>query len=378
VCRLCAELREPFTTALENDRRLRELTALRRAAEADRTSLLTRLGRKQMVDVVVGSEGGLADVMQRVEMVAGSDLPVLILGETGSGKEVIARAVHTRSRRAQGPFTRVNCGAIPPELVDSELFGHEKGSFTGAVARRRGWFERSDRGTLLLDEVGDLPRAAQVRLLRVLQDGIITRVGGESTISVDVRVIAATNADLPGMAQRGEFRADLWYRLAVFPLVLPPLRERTQDIPALVDMLVQRASRHFGMRPQAATAADLALLASYAWPGNVRELGSVIDRAVILGGGRRLEVAKALGYPGGHEGGFGTATAVASRVDDVSVGTGPLLPLDEAVARHIRAALAATHGRVEGPHGAALLLKVNPHTLRARMRKLGIDWSAFR
>jgi len=380
---LCSGLREPFATAMENDRRLRELTALRRAAEADRTSLLTRLGRGQLVDKVVGTEGGLADVMQRVELVAGSDLPVLILGETGSGKEVVARAVHMRSRRAQGPFTRVNCGAIPPELVDSELFGHEKGSFTGASARKRGWFERSDRGTLLLDEVGDLPRAAQVRLLRVLQDGIITRVGGESTISVDVRVIAATNADLPGMAQRGEFRADLWYRLAVFPLVLPPLRERVQDIPALVDMLVQRASRHFGMRPQAATAADLTLLASYPWPGNVRELGSVIDRAVILGGGRRLEVAKALGYSGGPERAFGAAAAagvasVGAAGDGVPAGAGPLMPLDEAIARHIRAALAATHGRIEGPHGAALLLKINPHTLRARMRKLEIEWSAFR
>jgi transcriptional regulator with GAF, ATPase, and Fis domain len=310
-------------------------------------------------------------------MVAGSDVPVLILGETGSGKEVIARAVHTRSRRAEGPFTRVNCGAIPSELVDSELFGHEKGSFTGAAARKRGWFERSDRGTLLLDEVADLPKAAQVRLLRVLQDGIITRVGGETTITVDVRVIAATNADLPGMVQRGEFRADLWYRLAVFPLVLPPLRERTQDIPALVEMLVQRASRHFGMRPQAATPADLALLASYDWPGNVRELGSVIDRAVILGGGRRLEVAKALGYSQGSlDGGAPAAPGLfgqaASPMDQ------PLVPLDEAIARHIRAALAATQGRIEGPHGAARALKINPHTLRARMRKLGIDWGAFR
>ncbi len=377
VCRQCAELREPFATALENDRRLRELTALRSAAEADRTSLLTRLGRSQLVDAVVGDDGGLSAVMERVEMVATSDLPVLILGETGSGKEVIARAVHTRSRRAEGPFTRVNCGAIPGELVDSELFGHEKGSFTGAAARKRGWFERSDRGTLLLDEVADLPKAAQVRLLRVLQDGIITRVGGETTITVDVRVIAATNADLPGMVQRGEFRADLWYRLAVFPLVLPPLRERPQDIPALVEMLVQRASRHFGMRPQAATPADLALLASYDWPGNVRELGSVIDRAVILGGGRRLEVAKALGYSQGSlDGGapaapgqFGQATSTTDQ---------PLVPLDEAIARHIRTALAASQGRIEGPHGAARVLKINPHTLRARMRKLGIDWGAFR
>lgn len=390
LLQLCAALQAPFTAALENDRRLRELNALRRAAEADRTSLLTRLGRSQLVDAVVGGDGGLADVMQRVAMVAGSDLPVLILGETGSGKEVIARAVHTRSRRAEGPFTRVNCGAIPTELVDSELFGHEKGSFTGAVGRKRGWFEQSDRGTLLLDEVADLPKAAQVRLLRVLQDGLITRVGGESTLAVDVRVIAATNADLPGLVQRGEFRADLWYRLAVFPLVLPPLRERPQDIPALVEMLVQRASRHFGLRPPAATPADLALLAAYDWPGNVRELGSVIDRAVILGGGKRLEVGKALGH--GGSGAFTAAPPATAVATPASYGTAApvtatgsaLVPapgtasLDEAMARHIRAVLAATQGRIEGPYGAAKVLRINPHTLRARMRKLGIDWKAFR
>jgi len=405
---LCAGLRAPFAAALANDRRLRELQALRRAAEADRSSLLTRLGRSQLSEPVVGGDGGLAPVMQRVEMVAGSDLPVLILGETGSGKEVVARAVHLRSRRADGPFTRVNCGAIPPELVDSELFGHEKGAFTGAAARRRGWFEQSDRGTLLLDEVADLPKAAQVRLLRVLQDGLITRVGGETPVAVDVRIIAATNADLPALVQRGAFRADLWYRLAVFPLVLPPLRERRQDIPALVGMLVRRASRHFGVRPPSATAADLALLAAYDWPGNVRELGSVIDRAVILGGGRRLEVAKALGYTGagavavGPGTGNGAAAARGGFVaedrapgagtpgDDGFLGLGGeptvprnvptprLVPLDEAIARHIRAALAATQGRIEGPYGAARLLGINPHTLRARMRKLGIDWKAFR
>ena len=381
----------PLAAALENDRRLRELQALRRAAEADRASLLTRLGRSRLDDAVVGADGGLAAVMQRVEMVAGSDLPVLILGETGSGKEVVARAVHARSRRAGGPFTRVNCGAIAPELVDSELFGHEKGAFTGAVARRRGWFEQSDRGTLLLDEVADLPKAAQVRLLRVLQDGIVTRVGGEAPVQVDVRVIAATNADLPGLVQRGAFRADLWYRLAVFPLVLPPLRERTQDIPALVAMLVQRASRHFGLRPPAATATDLALLASYDWPGNVRELGSVIDRAVILGGGRRLEVAKALGTAGA-QGVPATAFAPAESAP-APTGLAPaqaespaplhgaapgIATLDEAMARHIRAALAAAQGRIEGPYGAARLLRINPHTLRARMRKLGIDWRSYR
>jgi transcriptional regulator with GAF, ATPase, and Fis domain len=391
----CVALAEPLAAALESDRRLRELQSLRRAAEADRASLLTRLGRSRLDDAVVGAEGGLAPVMQRVEMVAGSDLPVLILGETGSGKEVIARAVHARSRRATGPFTRVNCGAIAPELVDSELFGHEKGAFTGAVSRRRGWFEQSDRGTLLLDEVGDLPKAAQVRLLRVLQDGIVTRVGGEATVQVDVRVIAATNADLPAMVQRGAFRADLWYRLAVFPLVLPPLRERAQDIPALVAMLVQRASRHFGLRPPAATATDLALLASYDWPGNVRELGSVIDRAVILGGGRRLEVAKALGaaVPGlapaqvGVQAGTQAAGPVTGQSTFDAAAPPPpsplgpgagIAPLDDAMVRHIRAALTATQGRLEGPYGAARLLRINPHTLRARMRKLGIDWRSYR
>lgn len=363
----CADLRDPFAAALENDRHLRELHALRRSAEADRRSLLVRLGRDQLVETVVGAETGLRAVMQRVEMVASSDLPVLLLGETGAGKEVIARAVHQRSRRAQGPFTRVNCGAIPPDLVDSELFGHEKGSFTGALSRRRGWFERSDRGTLLLDEIGELPKAAQVRLLRVLQDGLVTRVGGEEPVPIDVRVIAATHADLPAMVQRGEFREDLWYRLAVFPLVLPPLRERKEDIPQMVEMLVQRASRHFGVRPQPATAGDLALLSSYSWPGNVRELGSVIDRAVILGDGRRLEVAKALGF-----------TTVAARSPAPPATAGAIQPLDDAMAAHIRTALAATGGRVEGPQGAAHLLRINPHTLRARMRKLGIAWANFR
>jgi transcriptional regulator with GAF, ATPase, and Fis domain len=270
----------------------------------------------------------------------------------------------------------VNCGAIPPELVDSDLFGHEKGSFTGATGRRRGWFERSDRGTLLLDEIGELPKAAQVRLLRVLQDGLVSRVGGEQPVPVDVRVIAATHADLPAMVQSGEFREDLWYRLAVFPLVLPPLRERTEDIAAMVELLVQRASRHFGLRPQPATEADLSLLTAYSWPGNVRELGSVIDRAVILGGGRTLEVAKALGFASTS---LRRAAQPESTARSIDRDTAPdIVTLDEAVSRHIHEALAATGGRIEGVRGAAALLRVNPHTLRARMRKLGIDWSAYR
>ena len=217
-------LLEPFTVALENDRRLRELTSLREAVEADNRSLLSRLGRHDITDSIVGAETGLRSVMEQIELVAPSDAPVLVLGETGTGKEVVARAIHQRSRRVSGPFLRVNCGAIPPELVDSELFGHERGSFTGAVGERKGWFERADGGTLFLDECGELPLAAQVRLLRILQDGSFERVGGERSLHVDVRIVAATHRDLQALVSEGQFRADLWYRIAVFPMHLPPLR----------------------------------------------------------------------------------------------------------------------------------------------------------
>ena len=229
--RIFQELIDPFSAALENTRRLHELNALREAAEAEKRLALSRLGRTELRNTIIGADGGLKPVMERFELVAKSDIPVLIFGETGSGKEVIARAIHNRSPRAKHPFIRVNCGAIPPELIDSELFGHQKGAFTGAIAMRQGWFERADEGTLLLDEIGDLPLAAQVRLLRVLQEGTFQRVGGEKPVRVDVRIIAATHRDLPGMVQSGKFREDLWYRISGFPLVLPPLRERKNDIP---------------------------------------------------------------------------------------------------------------------------------------------------
>ena len=220
---LVRDLVDPFTVALENDHRVRELISLREAVEADNRSLLSRLGRHDITDSVIGAETGLKEVMEHIDLVAPSDAPVLILGETGSGKEVVARAIHTRSRRAARPFLRVNCGAIPSELVDSELFGHERGSFTGAVGDRKGWFERADGGTLFLDECGELPLAAQVRLLRILQDGQYERVGGERPRHVDVRIVAATHRDLESMVADGRFRQDLWYRLAVFPVHLPPL-----------------------------------------------------------------------------------------------------------------------------------------------------------
>jgi len=368
-------LLEPFAAALENDRRLRELTALRRAAEADKQSLLRRLGRDELAETIVGIDRGLRVVMERVELVCRSDVPVLILGETGSGKEVIARAIHTRSLRATGPFLRVNCGAIPSELIDSELFGHEKGSFTGAISTRRGWFERADGGTLFLDEIGELPPAAQIRLLRVLQEGTFERVGGERSHKVKVCIIAATHRDLAAMVQQGTFREDLWYRIAVFPIVLPPLREHPEDIPALAEHFSHRAAVRFGLPPQMPSSDDMALLSAYTWPGNVRELAVVIDRAVILGEGKGLEIAKALGVTPD----IGVPLPRVNGTALIPQSTAPTsLPLDVVIKQHIEDVLTATHGRVEGPHGAARLLQINPHTLRGRMRKLGVNWSKFR
>ncbi|MGD0897743.1 MAG: sigma-54 dependent transcriptional regulator [Thermoguttaceae bacterium] len=374
-------LLEPFSVALENDQRLAEVAALREAAEADKRSLLSRLGRQQLGDTIVGADSGLRAVMERVELVARSDVPVLIFGETGSGKEVVARSIHNRSARAQGPFIRVNCGAIPHELIDSQLFGHERGAFTGAVETRKGWFERADGGTLLLDELGELPPAAQVRLLRVLQDGWLDRVGGQRPIHVDVRIVAATHRDLAAMVAEGQFREDLWYRVAIFPIVLPGLRERREDIPDLARHFAQRAATRFGLYPAMPTPEDLDLLSAYPWPGNVRELATVIDRAAILGDGKRLEVAKALGTatsPAPAASPEAPAAPPASSPGIAPVEPSAIVPLEVAMRRHIEAALSATAGRIEGPRGAAKLLAINPHTLRARMRKLGIDWKHFR
>ncbi len=377
-------LLEPMGVALENDRRLRELTRLREAVEADREALLSRLGRQDISDSVVGAETGLRGVMERVDLVARSDAPVLVLGETGSGKEVVARAIHNKSRRVHGPFLRVNCGAIPPELVDSELFGHERGSFTGAIAMRKGWFERADGGTLFLDEVGELPLAAQVRLLRILQDGSFERVGGQRTLKSDVRIVAATNRDLQVMVAQGRFREDLWYRIAVFPIRLPPLRERAEDIPALAAHFALRAAKRLGTPPLIPLPEDNRLLVAYSWPGNVRELSAVVERAAILGDGHRLEIAKALGAiaaPGVNASAVPASPPSEERVPPLPrkvMTAPPLTPLNEAMRRHIEAALACTHGRVEGPNGAARLLDVNPNTLRGKMRKLRVDWKRFR
>jgi transcriptional regulator with GAF, ATPase, and Fis domain len=377
---LLRTLLEPFTVALENDRRLRELTSLREAVEAENRSLLSRLGRHDISDSIVGAETGLRSVMEQIDLVAPSDAPVLVLGETGTGKEVVARAIHTRSRRASGPFLRVNCGAIPPELVDSELFGHERGSFTGAVGERKGWFERADGGTLFLDECGELPLAAQVRLLRILQDGSFERVGGERPLHVDVRIVAATHRDLQALVSEGRFREDLWYRIAVFPIHLPPLRVRQGDIPSLAAHFALRAAKRLGTPPLVPTSEDIRLLVSYPWPGNVRELAAVIERAAILGGGGGLEVAQALGTgPARQSQSIPANLPIDSNIVENQVGKEDgWLTLDAAMARHIESALRRTLGRIEGKGGAADLLAINPHTLRARMRKLGVKWKRFR
>jgi len=362
------QLRAPLATALLLDAEREEARRSREALEADRQALLQRLDRDDVSGDLVGADSGLRDVMARVEQVAATDAPVLLLGETGSGKEVVARAIHRKSARAGAPIVRVNCGAIPQGLIDSELFGHEKGSFTGAIAARKGWFERADGGTLFLDEVAELPLDAQVRLLRILQDGVFERVGAQHTRQVDVRIVAATHRDVRNLVATGKFREDLWYRLSVFPIEIPALRDRAEDIPALAAHFASRAGRRLAGAPLFPGPDDIDLLIAYPWPGNVRELAAVIERAAILGGGRHMNVAAALG------GTTVPAPASSYTVDERAA----IEPLDAAMKAHIGRALRATQGRVEGPTGAAHLLRINPHTLRARMRKLGVDLSKYR
>jgi transcriptional regulator with GAF, ATPase, and Fis domain len=295
---------------------------------------------------------------------------VLLFGETGTGKEIIARAIHEDSAFRSGPFRRVNCGAIAPELIDSELFGHEQGAFTGAVTRRKGWFEQANGGTLFLDEVGELPLPAQVRLLRVVQDSEVVRVGGERPVRVNVRIVAATHRDLPAMVEAQTFREDLYYRLAVFPIVIPPLRDRPADIRAFAEYFSERAANRFGLRPVPVSDDDVRVLSDYRWPGNVREIAAVMDRAVLIGQGRSLSVTAALG--------LSTRPAHTQLQPAEAASPRGIEPLDDVIRRHIEAALRETHGRVEGRFGAARLLRINPHTLRARMRKLKINWQSFR
>jgi transcriptional regulator with GAF, ATPase, and Fis domain len=303
--------------------------------------------------------------MDMVQRVAPMDSPVLLLGETGSGKEVIANAIHCSSGRREGPFIKVNCGAIPETLVDSELFGHEKGAFTGAVSQKRGRFERANKGTLFLDEIGELRPSIQVKLLRVLQNHEIERVGGSKAIPADIRIIAATHRDLEQMVSEGGFREDLLYRINVFPIHIPPLRDRKMDIPALVQHIVESKSRMMALSevPTLAPGA-IDVLTAYDWPGNVRELENVVERALILRKGGKLDFREL----GGHR------RSSQSKTQEFMEADFPLL--DEAISSHILRALKLTGGRIEGRNGAARVLGVNPSTLRNRMKKLGIRFSS--
>src|SRR5437660_238425 len=317
------------------------------------------LDRASMFEEIVGSSPALQRVLAQVAKVAQADSTVLILGETGTGKELVARAIHKRSRRASGAFIGVNCAAIPPSLVASELFGHEKGAFTGAVQRRLGRFEAADGGTIFLDEIGELPPEAQVSLLRVLQEREIERVGSSHPIAVDVRVLAATNRDLEAAVERGTFREDLFYRLNVFPIRLPPLRERPDDIPILVEYLVDRFAKQAGKTIRNVEKQTMQRLTAYDWPGNVRELQNVIERAVVL-----------------SEGGGETFVIDESWLTKRRGPTGSTLADGEKAM--IEAALAESQGRVAGPRGAAAKLGIPRQTLEWKIRNLKIDKLAFR
>ncbi|MGD2067924.1 MAG: sigma 54-interacting transcriptional regulator [Gemmatimonadota bacterium] len=358
--RLYATLKEPFFVAMSNTLEHEEVVRLKNRL-ADDNRYLNRELRRMSGDDIVGADFGLQGVMYQVRQVAPTESPVLLLGETGVGKDVIANAVHLGSPRRDGPFIPVNCGAIPDSLLDSELFGHEKGAFTGALATKRGRFERAHGGTILLDEIAEMPLEAQVRLLRVLQHREIERVGGTERIPVDIRVIASTHRNLEERVREGAFREDLWFRLAVFPIVIPPLRDRLGDVPALVHHLIDRkaAELKIGETPRLAPGAIDGLLA-YSWPGNVRELENVVERAMILHRGEPLRFDD-LGAS------FSLPAAPGATDDDPDS-----LELDRVVARHIERVLGMTGGKIHGPGGAGELLGMNPSTLRSRMERLGI------
>jgi transcriptional regulator with GAF, ATPase, and Fis domain len=309
---------------------------------------------------IVGQGPALTAVLDNVRKVAETDATVLIMGETGTGKELIARAVHSSSHRKDRPLIKINCAALPAGLVESELFGHEKGAFTGAIARRVGRFELAHGGTIFLDEIGELPADAQVKLLRVLQEREFDRVGGTAPIKVDVRVLAATNRDLLRAVREKTFREDLYYRLSVFPLHLPPLRDRKEDIPPLALFLVNKFAARIGKRIEGVEKETMRRLLAYPWPGNVRELENVLERAVILAAGPTLEIGADL-LP------LNIEPVASERQAAEQPAT-----LEATEREHILSVLRQTGWVVEGPRGAARILDLHPNTLRSRMKRLGI------
>jgi transcriptional regulator with GAF, ATPase, and Fis domain len=341
--------------AIKNAQLFGEVEKLKNQLQAECTCLREEIKYEHNYDEIIGQSTALKYVLFKVEQIAATDTTVLILGETGTGKELIARAIHSQSARRDRPLVKVNCATLPGNLIESELFGHEKGAFTGAQSKQIGRFELADGANIFLDEIGELPLELQSRLLRVLQDGEFERLGNPRTRKADVRVIAATNRDLEGEVRKGGFRKDLWYRLSVFPITIQPLRERAEDIPLLVEFLVQKLSRKLGKQIKKIPANAIKTLQKYPWPGNVRELENVIERALINTLGSELQLAEKLMTPLAED---------LAESQNVSLG--------EVERDYIVRILEERHWKIEGIDGAARILNLNPSTLRGRIRKLGI------
>jgi formate hydrogenlyase transcriptional activator len=351
---LLAGIAEQVALAIENSLAYEEIAALKARLEEENVYLREEVQTEAAFGDVVGQSPELLGVLASVRKVAKTDSTVLVTGETGTGKELIVHAIHSLSRRKDKLLVKVNCAALPAGVIESELFGHEKGAFTGALSRKVGRFELANRGTLFLDEVGDIPLELQAKLLRVLQEGEFERVGGTQTLKVDVRLITATNRDLERAVSEERFRADLYYRLNVFPIVIPPLRKRPQDIPRLARHFTMLYASKMGKHVGPLSAEVLDRLAAYSWPGNVRELQNVIERAVILSPRGRFELGELV-----------SAAADASPTPQAK-------SLEDVERRHIIAVLEETGWRVSGERGAARILGLKRTTLEARMKKLGI------
>jgi len=374
---LLKEVANQVALAISNMKSYEEIASLKARLEKENVYLQEEIRTEHNFEEIVGDSPTLLALLRRVDQVAPTDSTVLIYGETGTGKELIARAIHDRSNRKNRPLVKVNCSAISAGLVESELFGHVKGAFTGAFERRIGRFELADGGTIFLDEVGELPLDTQVKLLRVLQEREFEPVGSNRSVRVDVRIICATNRNLKESIKAGTFRSDLYYRLNVFPLEVPPLRERRSDIDQLARFFVSRYARNLGKKITGISQAATQTLLAYSWPGNIRELQNLIERALILSTGPVLDLEGDLNNVSGA---YPVFSAPAPEVAEVvpEVDQSPLQTLQEVERTHILAVLEQTHGVIEGANGAARTLGLHPNTLRHRMEKLGIKRSAHR
>jgi transcriptional regulator with GAF, ATPase, and Fis domain len=353
----CKRLTDELNERQELEKQLQEandeLQHLKNQLEAENIYLQQELQSDEQFGEIVGQSDAIKYVLFKITQVAPTDTTVLITGETGTGKELVTRAIHGASSRRDRPLIKVNCGALSPTLIESELFGHEKGAFTGAVGRKQGRFELANGGTIFLDEIGELPPELQVKLLRVIQENEFERLGGNKTIKADVRIIAATNRNLKAEVEQGTFREDLWYRVNVYPITMPPLRQRKEDIPLLVEHFANMYAKKFGKNIASVSPRTMEDLQAHSWPGNIRELANVIERAVI------------------HT--HGSVLQIVDHFKPAAVESVPTETLEEVEREYIMRTLENTGWRIEGPHGAAKILGLNPSTLRTKMIKLGIQ-----